>query len=68
MIEINNIIGFGAELFAWLRKAPTLTGAYNTGYMAHFVRPNRLSPTSYSPILLSEMPSFNEEIEHVKVE
>ena len=28
--------------------------AYNTGYTAHFVRPNRLSPTSYSPKTLGE--------------
>ncbi len=29
--------------------------AYNTGYTAHFVRSNRLSPTSHSPIPLSEI-------------
>jgi len=26
----------------------------NTGYTAHFVRPNRLTPTSYSPRTLGE--------------
>jgi len=36
------------ELSALLRKVPTLKGAYNTGYTAHLVRQNRLTPTSYS--------------------
>jgi hypothetical protein len=42
-------------LSALLRKAPTLSGAYNTGYTAHFVRQNRLTPTSFSPIPLTEI-------------
>jgi len=29
--------------------------AYNTGYTAHSVRPNRLTPTSYSPKTLSSL-------------
>jgi len=45
------------ELSALLRKAPILTGAYNMGYTARFVRPNRLTPTSYSPIPLYEIPN-----------
>jgi hypothetical protein len=37
------------ELSALLRKAMTLSGAYNTGYTVRFAHPNRLTPTSYSP-------------------
>ncbi|MCD6097834.1 hypothetical protein J7K18_02965 [bacterium] len=32
-----------------------LFGSLNTGYTVHFVRPNRLTPTSYSPIPLFAM-------------
>jgi len=49
------------ELSALLRKAPTITGAYNTSYMAHFVRQNSaFSGTSYSPKTLYEIsnPAF----------
>ena len=34
-----NINGFGAELFAPFGRS-SLSGAYNTAYLAHFVRPN----------------------------
>ncbi|HOM04647.1 MAG TPA: hypothetical protein PLU67_04030 [Candidatus Kapabacteria bacterium] len=38
-----------SELFGTSCLALTSFGAHNTGYTAHFVRPNRLTPTSYSP-------------------
>jgi len=34
------IIGFGAELSALLRKAPTLTGEYNMAYLAWCFAPS----------------------------
>lgn len=50
MDDVNVAYRFPAsELSTLLRKAPTLTGAYNTGYTVRFAHPNRLSPTSYSP-------------------
>lgn len=37
------------ERFVALLLALTSFGSYNMGYTAHSVRPNRLTPTSYSP-------------------
>lgn len=55
MRNFNHNYSFPAsELSALLRKASTLAGAYNTGYTAHYIRLNRLTPTSYSPIPLGE--------------
>ena len=34
----------------------------NTGYTAHFVRPNWLSPTSYSPRTLSAIVLYDHKI------
>jgi len=57
MRNFNRNYSFPAsELPALLRKASTLTGAYNTGYTAHYIRLNWLTPTSHSPIPLYEMP------------
>lgn len=41
---------FGAPLLAL-----TLLSLYNTGYTAHFDRPNRITPTSYSPKMLGDI-------------
>jgi len=48
--------GFGAERFVASLLALTSFGSYNTGYMAHSVRPNSAKGgTSYSPMTLGEM-------------
>ena len=38
--------------------ALTPFGSYNMGYTAHFVRSNRLTPTSYSPNTLGDIDSW----------
>ena len=49
---------FHSRLSALLRKAPTLTGAYNTAYTAHFVRPNfGFAETSYMLGTLYKIPN-----------
>jgi len=40
------------ELSALLRKAPALTGAYNMGYTARFIRQISQGETSHIPITL----------------
>ena len=48
--------GFGAERFVASLFALTSFGSYNTGYMAHSVRPNSTKGgTSYSPMTLYEI-------------
>jgi hypothetical protein len=41
--------GFGAERFVASLLASPSARSYNTCYTVHFIRPNRLTPTSYSP-------------------
>lgn len=45
-------IDFGGVRNSAVASQPCSNESHNTGYTAHFVRPNRLSPTSYSPIPL----------------
>jgi len=45
-----------SRLSALLRKAPTLTGAYNTGYTTHFFAQIGLRHLCIAPDTLSEMP------------
>jgi hypothetical protein len=46
-----------------IEKIERIVTTDNTGYTAHFVCPNRLTPTSYSPRTLGEIQMMKEVFE-----